>query len=156
MKEIKTIYSHTAQGIDERVNALLREGWTPAWRALNSHDFFYVGLERSTIAPNPELKNETQPERCGAVYHNNLRPCVVSYHEDKQRKERRAFFHAFTTMAHPVEPSPLRGGAPGGQLSEPYAVVEYEDGQVEFVAPIRVRFLDTAHIMERYDWEVQE
>lgn len=81
---------------------------------------------------------------------------MVSYHEDKQRKERRALFHVFITMAHPVEPSLLRGGAPGGQLSEPYAVVEYEDGRVEFVTPLRVRFLDTAHIMEQYEWEVKE
>lgn len=80
------------------------------------------------------------------------RICMVHYHEDGQEKERRALFHMFTTMAHPVEPSPLRGGHPGGQISTPYAVVEYEDGKVEFVTPLRVRFLDTRHIMGQYAW----
>ena len=75
---------------------------------------------------------------------------VVS--EIKQAKEQRAFFHAFTTMAHPVEPSPLRGGRPGGQISEPLAIVEYEDGVVDFVSPLRVRFLDTEGLMEQYAW----
>lgn len=72
--------------------------------------------------------------------------------KERKAKERRAFFHLFTTKAFPLEPSPLRGGHPGGQVSTPLAIVEYEDGTVETVEPHRVRFLDTAELMEQYAW----
>lgn len=74
--------------------------------------------------------------------------------EDGKAKERRAFFHLFTTSAYPIEPSLLKGGHPGGQVSKPVAIVEYEDGTVEAVIVSRVRFLDTEGLMEQYSWEV--
>lgn len=80
------------------------------------------------------------------------RICMVRYREGKETKEKRAFFHLFTTNERPLEPSPLRGGHPGGQYSEPLAIVEYEDGTVDSVSPLRVRFLDTKGLMEQYAW----
>lgn len=88
------------------------------------------------------MKPTFQPER---------RICMVETYE-ANRKERRAFFHLFTTSARPIEPSPLRGGHPGGQVSKPVAIVEYEDGTVDTVEPERVRFLDTEGLMEQYSW----
>ena len=82
------------------------------------------------------------------------RPCMVDTYEREEGKkiERRAFFHLFATSAYPIEPSLLKGGHPGGQVSKPVAIVEYEDGTVEDVLPSRVRFLDTEWLMEQYAW----
>lgn len=83
------------------------------------------------------------------------RICMVDTYERDEKKariERRAFFHLFTTSAYPIEPSILKGGHPGGQVSNPVAIVEYEDGTVETVLPSRVRFLDTDGLMEQYAW----
>ena len=78
------------------------------------------------------------------------RACMVQHREGKEMKEKRAIFHLFATKACPIEPSPLRGGHPGGQYSEPVAVVEYEDGTVHMVDPLCVRFLDTKELMEQH------
>lgn len=83
------------------------------------------------------------------------RICMVRCFEP-ERKERRAFFHLFTTRAYPIEPSPLRGGHPGGQVSEAVAIVEYEDGTVDTVEPSRVRFLDTYELMAQYSWGTED
>lgn len=87
-----------------------------------------------------------------SLFSQERRLCMVKYHEGKELKEKRAFFHLFTTNARPLEPSPLRGGHPGGQYSEPLAIVEYEDGTVDLVSPLRVRFLDTEGQMAQYAW----
>ena len=76
--------------------------------------------------------------------------------EIKKVTERRAFFHLFAAEAMPLEPSPLRGGHPGGQYSKALAIVEYEDGTVDTVNPESIRFLDTKGLMEQYAWEVPE
>ena len=76
--------------------------------------------------------------------------------EIKKATERRAFFHLFTTRALPIEPSPLRGGHPGGQYSRPIAIVEYEDGTVDTVDAESVRFLDTYELMSQYSWGEKE
>lgn len=44
-----------------------------------------------------------------------------------------AVFHTWSEHAHVVEPSPMIGGSPGGQIKYPVAVVEYESGMVECV-----------------------
>lgn len=92
------------------------------------------------------MKPTFQPER---------RICMVATYK-AIREERRAFFHLFTTSARPIEPSLLRGGHPGGQVSEAVAIVEYEDGTVDTVEPSRVRFLDTEGLMKQYSWGEKE
>ena len=93
------------------------------------------------------MKLFTQPER---------RTCMVQYRVGRELKERRAFFHQFTTRAYPIEPSPLKGGHLGGQYIEPVAIVEYEDGMVDCVTPTCIRFLDTEKLMEQYVWEKEQ
>ena len=84
-----------------------------------------------------------QPER---------RICMVKYYDGEKMKERRAFFHLFTTRADVIPPSQYKGGSKGGPFSKPLAIVEYEDGTVDRVPPTYVRFLDTAGLMEQYSW----
>lgn len=76
------------------------------------------------------------------------RPCIVQGKSGLQP----AFFHIFTTSAYVIAPAIAIGGHPGGQCSEPCAVVEYKSGEVDVVRAASVRFLDTKHLMEQYDW----
>lgn len=71
-----------------------------------------------------------------------LRPCKV-YKRD-------ALFHGWFLDARVVEPSPFPGGYPGGQLSQPIGLVEWNDGTIHAVHPHEVRFLDTENQMEEF------
>ena len=55
----------------------------------------------------------------------------------------KAWFHRWEDYAAVIEPSPMVGGHPGGQLRETYAIVEMEDGRIREVKPTKVVFTDT-------------
>lgn len=158
MKEIKTVCRKTAEGFDKEVNGYLSAGWTLTWRGVTADGFLVAGLERSLIAPNMEPKNETEPERCGAIYHNRPRPCMVVLKKRNGEifKQQNALFHGLYMCAEVKAPSPLKGGHPGGTVAEPVAVVEFEDGTVRKCLPEFIRLLDSAELFYWYDWEVQE
>ena len=61
------------------------------------------------------------------------RPCHVN--------GKKALFHRWGERAQVIGPSLLRGGHPGGQLHDIFAVVEYEDGKVQEVTPESVCFV---------------
>lgn len=65
---------------------------------------------------------------------NNYRPCEV--------KHKKAIFHEWVHQSKPVPADNLRGGAPAGQLTQVFALIEYEDGQVSFEYPNDVTFTD--------------
>lgn len=64
-----------------------------------------------------------------------LRPCTVD--------GVKALFHRWEDYAAVLEPSPMVGGHPGGQMRETFAIVEMEDGQIKEVKPSKVKFSDT-------------
>lgn len=68
-----------------------------------------------------------------------LRPCMVD--------GEKALFHRWEDFATVIEPSPMVGGHPGGQLRETFAIVEMESGQVMEVKPTKVKFEDTSEYM---------
>lgn len=68
-----------------------------------------------------------------------LRPCTVD--------GVKALFHRWEDYAAVLEPSPMVGGHPGGQIRYTYAIVELEDGQVKEVKPSKVVFSDTSERM---------
>ena len=78
-----------------------------------------------------------------------LRPCMVA--NRKGGKERRAFFHCWEQWSNVIGESPLLGGHKGGQVSEIYGIVEFEDGTVQSVYPQLIRFLDSP--FGEYAWE---
>lgn len=82
----------------------------------------------------------------------NLRPCMVA--KNKGRVERRGLFHGWNQYSTVVDASPLRGGHPGGQVSETYGIVEFPDGTVENVYPQSIRFLD--HYFNDFDFGGEE
>ena len=59
----------------------------------------------------------------------------------------KALFHRWENHAMVIEPSPMVGGHPGGQISQTYAIVEMESGQVREVKPSKVTFEDTSEYM---------
>ena len=54
---------------------------------------------------------------------------------------RPGYFHCWEHWANVVDASPLRGGHPGGQVSQVYGIVEFTDG-VKRVDPVKIRFTD--------------
>ena len=64
-----------------------------------------------------------------------LRPCKVDGKD--------ALFHRWEDYATVLEPSPMVGGHPGGQLRETFAIVEMMDGKIVEVKPSKVTFADT-------------
>jgi len=85
------------------------------------------------------------------------RICTVQVPHRKEIKEEKAIFHGFFQVADTIPASPLRGGHPGGQVSNVHALVELEDGRVLRASPDHVRFLDSKAIFEQYAWdEIEE
>lgn len=80
---------------------------------------------------------------------NTLRPCMVAI--QKGGEEKRALFHCWNQWATVVAPSILKGGHTGGQFSETYGIVEFEDGTVQNTYPQLIRFLDSS--FDEYCWE---
>lgn len=77
-----------------------------------------------------------------------LRPCMVAI--CKGGKEKKALFHCWSQWSDVVGESILKGGHKGGQISETYGIVEFEDGTVQRVYPNLIRFLDSPFV--EYAW----
>lgn len=89
---------------------------------------------------------------------DKLRPCIVTipaikettrnYNGEKKTRMLKpeethtALFHRWIYESMVVGDSLLIGGAPGGQISHAYGLVEYEDGEVQRVDPGYIRFTD--------------
>lgn len=56
---------------------------------------------------------------------------------------KKGFFHRWEDYAAVIEPSPMVGGHPGGQMRETFAIVEMEDGRIREVKPTKIVFTDT-------------
>ena len=67
---------------------------------------------------------------------SELRKCVAVINGEK----REGFFHGWSHYANVLEPSCLRGGHAGGQVSETYAIIEGYDGVVFRCVPEKVVF----------------
>lgn len=82
--------------------------------------------------------------------YENTRPCITwqSYSEPQ-----RALFHGWSFVAEIFAPSIRRGGHPGGQVANTFALVEYDDGCVEELPVNKILFLDSPESFAVYDWE---
>lgn len=68
------------------------------------------------------------------------RPCWV--------EGKKAMFHQWVIRAQIAPPSPMVGGAPGGQLMDVFGLVELEDGHMKEVYPYSVVFADGGDFAE--------
>ncbi len=91
-----------------------------------------------------------------------LRPCIVHIPEKRKNyrkkgdnlnvydkviepeKNIKALFHCWNFRSELYSASPMVGGHPGGQVSDTFALVEYEDGTIHEVEPTQIRFVDNA------------
>lgn len=64
----------------------------------------------------------------------DLRPCYAD--------GKKALFHKFVEHSRIVEPSPMIGGHNGGVIKYTLAIVEYDNGKVEYVEPCKICFAD--------------
>lgn len=51
------------------------------------------------------------------------------------------YFHCWEHCSKPIPPSAMKGGHPGGQLSQVYGIVEFKD-KVQRVHPYDIKFCD--------------
>ena len=56
------------------------------------------------------------------------------------------YFYTWEQWSNVVDASPLRGGHPGGQVSQVYGIVEFKNG-VRRVDPYRIKFCDEQNAM---------
>ena len=84
-------------------------------------------------------------------YH--LRPCLVRINSEEFKK---ALFHRWTDVSELVGASPLRGGHPGGQISDTFAIVEFEEGNVLRVNIEDIIFLDSGNQFADFAWDYIE
>ena len=62
-----------------------------------------------------------------------LRPCLI-------KGETKALFHRWADYAKPY--AAILAGDQSGQVWSVYAIVEYEDGKIDYVSPTSIKFLD--------------
>ena len=72
----------------------------------------------------------------------NTRQCVVITREKNEIREQVAVFHRWHERFFVIEPSLMVGGGSGGQGSLMFAIVEYENGQIDMVIADSIRFTD--------------
>lgn len=81
---------------------------------------------------------------------NNLRPCyIVQLKRSGCAQRTKALFHCWEHIGRVIEPSPLKGGHPGGQISYTMALVELPDGSMREVAPSSIEFRDTGVVLQQ-------
>ena len=76
------------------------------------------------------------------------RPCMAR----SDGKPARALFHRFVDVAEVVRPSIMIGGHTGGQLSNTYALVEFEDGRLSMEPIDTILLLDSDEHFTTHDW----
>ena len=52
----------------------------------------------------------------------------------------KCLFHCWEQRSWVIEPSFLKGGCPGGQMSQVFGIVEFRDGSEKRVDPTQIRF----------------
>lgn len=57
------------------------------------------------------------------------------------------YFHCWEHYSRPIDPSPLRGGGPGGTFCKCYALIEKSDGVVHRFGTEEFRFVDEENEM---------
>ena len=81
-----------------------------------------------------------------------VRPCWVTVRDYEVEHCRivnttetrvKALFHFWNNRSEVVAPSPLKGGHPGGVISDVFAIVEFEDGTIHEARTTDIQFCDS-------------
>lgn len=60
----------------------------------------------------------------------------------KKPEEHKGYFHKWSDHFWTIGESPMPGGHAAGQMSQTFAIVEYEDGTVHEHLPSEIQFMD--------------
>ena len=69
---------------------------------------------------------------------SEYRPCIVK----RKDGDKKALFHRWSAYSEIHAPSPMVSGHPGGVVCSTLGIVEYDDGTVEEVFPVKIMFCD--------------
>lgn len=86
-------------------------------------------------------------DKSGTTY---PRPCIVYANGGPEK----GLLHGFFSTAEVVGPSLMRGGHPGGQLADVFALVEFEDGHMGREETRRIAMLDSDQVFSGFRWDV--
>lgn len=106
------------------------------FKTVNAKAFRYsVDCESNKKKERVNQGDFVSSRKTGEQKMKNCRLCKVD--------EKNALFHRWTDIKTVVvTASPMIGGAPAGQISCTYAIVEFEDGSIKRVEPEKVHFID--------------
>lgn len=60
-----------------------------------------------------------------------------------------AIFHCWEQYSDVVNPSALKGGHYGGQISQVFGIVEFKDGTVKRIQPYEIKFIPYETLFRR-------
>ena len=101
-----------------------------------------IGVDyRPCMVHIPAVTKTCYPDRKSTA--KNQRPYKEVIVPEKKIK---ALFHCWGRRSELYGASLMIGGHPGGQVSETFAIVEYEDGTIHEVKPTYIRFVDNPMI----------
>ena len=92
------------------------EGWINTVIAVKDEDIRYIESEEGMMDST-----------------NSLRRCLVG--------DKKGWFHRWSDYSKVIPPSPMMGGHNGGQIQYTYGIIEYENGTVELVEPMKIVFI---------------
>lgn len=81
------------------------------------------------------------------------RPC---FYVSPSGNKMKALFHCWHNHQELVDASPFVGGHPGGAVSHLYAIIEFENGEVGYALPERIKFADSKGLFEQFCFEEDE
>lgn len=85
-----------------------------------------------------------------------VRKCFVKKGEEKTP----AYFHRWTEVAYVMPPALMRGGSPGGQKRDTFAIVEDLNGKVYECQVFQIEFVNTIgfpeEVLIKYEKEKTE
>ena len=80
------------------------------------------------------IKNSLRLVKEWKGHNMTMRKCIVN--------GKNAYFHQWNTYQNVVEPSPMIGGTPGGQIQYTVALIEFDDGTVAETTPQNIMFVE--------------
>lgn len=84
------------------------------------------------------------------VIQNELRPCKVT------GITRKALWHKWVDVREIVPPSLLNGGHGGGVIADTFGLIEFDDGFTKLISVGKIRFLDSRHKFDSFDFTEEE
>jgi hypothetical protein len=77
------------------------------------------------------------------------RPCEVIL----EKETLKGTFHCWEQYSDIIAPSALISSHKGGQISQVFGIVEFEDGSIKRVPPYQIKFILDEDLIKRRRWD---